>query len=479
MADDNRLKRNTPEAEGVSSKALLDFVDAVDRTIHEFHSFMLLRHGSVIAEGWWPPYAPQRPHMLFSLSKSFTSTGVGLAVAEGRLSVDDPVLSFFPDDAPAKVSPHLAAMKVRHLLSMSTGHAKDSMGRIERRFGKNWVKAFLALPVEYEPGTYFLYNTGASYMLSAIVQKVTGMKLLDYLEPRLFTPLGIHGAQWETSPQGINMGGFGLSVTTEDIARFGQMYLQKGVWNGQRILPETWVKEATSFQVPNSNTQTNSDWTQGYGYQFWRCRHNAYRGDGAFGQYCLVMPDQDAVLAITSGVADMQEVLNVIWDRLLPALGPAPLPGDAKAHGALTARLNGLALVPPEGKKSSPLAKTINGKAFKIDSNPLSTSQVSFEFFPEADQIKIQDARGVHVITCGHGAWHESFTTLFERGSLAVAASAAWTSNDTYVVSTRAFETPFYHTLTCHFKGNDLTIEAAMNVSFGPTAAPRLTGHIS
>ncbi len=319
-AAQSKLQHGSPERHGIASSAILGFVEAVEQQIHDLHSFMLLRHGSVLAEGWWSPYAPERPHMLFSLSKSFTSSAIGLAVMEGRLSVDDRVLSFFPDETPAQVSENLAAMTIHHLLSMSTGHAEDTTSYLFKAQGESWVKTFLALPVEYEPGTHFLYNTGATYMLSAIIQKVTGEKLLDYLTPRLLEPLGIEGAEWEESPQGINTGGFGLSVKTEDIAKFGQLYLQKGLWHGNRILSESWIATATSSQISNGD-DANSDWAQGYCYQFWRCRHNAYRGDGAFGQFCVVMPEQDAVLAITSGLDDMQAVLNLVWEHLLPAMG--------------------------------------------------------------------------------------------------------------------------------------------------------------
>ena len=218
--------------QGISSAAITAFVKAAQKSIQSLHSFMLLRHGTVVAEGWWYPYRPEAPHMLFSLSKSFTSTAVGFAVAEGRLSVDDSVLSFFPDDAPKKVSPNLAAMQVRHLLSMSTGHDQDATERTLRRKDRNAAKAFLSLPVEHEPGTHFVYNSAASYMLSAIVQKLTGQTLLDYLTPRLFEPLGIQGATWESygNHEGVavNFGGWGLNVKTEDIARLGQLYLQKG-----------------------------------------------------------------------------------------------------------------------------------------------------------------------------------------------------------------------------------------------------------
>jgi len=304
--------------------------------------------------------------VLFSLSKSFTSTGVGLAVADGLLSVDDPVISFFPEDLPVEVSNNLAAMRVRHLLSMSTGHGHDTTDHMAMASDGNWAKAFLARPVDYEPGTHFLYNTGASYMLSAIVQKLTGMTLLAYLTERIFEPLGIEGATWDSCPRGINLGGFGLNLKTEDIARFGQLYLQGGVWEGERLLPEAWIAEATSCQTDNSSMD-NADWSQGYGFQFWRCRHNAYRGDGAFGQYCIVMPDQDAVVAITGGLGDMQAVLDLVWTHLLPVMGSTPLPEDASIYAELVSKLADLALPPLDGVSASPVAAAISGMTYVFD----------------------------------------------------------------------------------------------------------------
>ncbi|MEP7292224.1 MAG: serine hydrolase, partial [Chloroflexota bacterium] len=311
----NDLARTAPEAQGIASSTLLQFVEALENQIHEMHSFVLLRHGSVIAEGWWSPYRCEYPHTLFSLSKSFTSTAVGFAVSEGRFSLDDPVLSFFPDETPADVSEFLATMRVRHLLSMSSGQEIETWSQMVDRPDGNWIRGFMGVPVRHPPGSHFVYNTGATYMLSAIVQKTTGIKLLDYLEPRLFEPLGIKDATWWESPQGITAGGIGLSIKTEEIARFGQLYLQKGAWQGKQLLPEAWVAEATRAQIANGD-DPERDWTQGYGYQFWRCRHGAYRGDGVFGQFCIVMPEQDAVLAITGGmdVFDMQQPLNLIWE---------------------------------------------------------------------------------------------------------------------------------------------------------------------
>ncbi len=222
------LPRGTPEEQGVSSAGILGFLDAAAKSTNEFHSFMMVRRGHVIAEGWWAPYRPVANHMLYSLSKSFTSTAVGFAVAEGRLKVDDLVVSFFPNDPPENAGGNLAALRVKHLLTMSVGHAKDSTPIITKE--ENWVKSFLSLPIENPPGSVFLYNSGATYMLSAIVQKISGQKVIDYLRPRLFAPLQIHGMTWETCPRGINTGGWGLAVQTEALAKFGQFYLQKGAW---------------------------------------------------------------------------------------------------------------------------------------------------------------------------------------------------------------------------------------------------------
>jgi len=414
--------------------------------------------------------------MLFSLSKSFTSTAVGLAVAEGRLSVDDPVLSFFPEDAPSEVSDNLAAMRVRHLLSMVTGHAEDTTRYLHESADGNWVKAFLARPVEHEPGTHFLYNTGASYILSAIVHKLTGMTLLDYLQPRLFDPLGIETPTWETCPRGINTGGFGLSVKTQDIARFGQLYLQKGEWQGQRLLSEAWVEEATARQVDNAPSD-NPDWEQGYGYQFWRCRHGAYRGDGAFGQFCIVMPEQDAVLAITSGIGNMQAVLDQVWEHLLPAMGPAPLPPDSAAQEQLEKKLASLAFTPAQGDASSPLAQKASAR-YILEPNEPEVESIAFDFGQDRSVVTVRDSHGERQILCGSGAWVRG-TTIDERGQpQKIVASGAWTAEDTYTIAVCLYETPFCPTITCHFEGDRLTYTFKANVSFGPRERPPLVGRM-
>ncbi len=334
QAADTSLPRSTPEAQGISSAAIRAFIEAADKEINTLHSFILVRHGQVIAEAWWKPEAPDKKHILWSLSKSFTSTAVGLAVEEGKLSLEDPVLKFFKDEAPAEPGEHLKAMRVRDLLSMSGGHDVEPKFDIEK--GPS-VKGFLAHPVTHKPGTWFRYNTPGTYMLSAIVTKATGQTVLDYLKPRLFDPLGIESPDWGSTAEGYSFGGYGLFIRTEDIAKFGQLYLQKGKWNGKQLLPEKWVENATSKQVDNSKAPSarTSDWQQGYGFQFWRCQHNAYRGDGKDGQICLVMPEQDVVIAITAQTGQMQTELDLVWKLLLPAFRAEPLPTDPAEHEKL------------------------------------------------------------------------------------------------------------------------------------------------
>jgi len=331
------LPRSTPEAQGVSSEGIRKFVEAADKQVDTMHSFMLLRHGQVIAEGWWKPEAADKPHFLHSLSKSVTSTAIGMAVGEGKLSVDDPVLKFFPDEAPKEPSKFLQAMRVRDLLTMSTGHDKTATFIPETP----WVQSFLEQPVPFKPGTHFQYNTPATHMLSAILRKVTGETLLDYLRPRLFEPLGIENPDWGSSPQGNTYGGWGLKVCTEDIAKFGQLYLQKGQWNGMTLVPAAWIEQATAKQVSNGSAPT-SDWDQGYGFQFWRCRHGAYRGDGAHGQLCVILPEQDAVVAITANAGDMQGELNVVWDHLLPLFQAGALAANPAEEAKLKEALSNL-----------------------------------------------------------------------------------------------------------------------------------------
>ncbi|MBI1375717.1 MAG: serine hydrolase [Phycisphaera sp.] len=459
------LPTSTPEAQGVESQAIVNFVNAFEKEVDAPHGVVILRHGNVIAKGWWAPYQAHRNHILYSLSKSFTSTAIGMLYDDGKLDIDAPVLSFFPDEAPENPSDNLKAMRVRDLLSMNSGHDKDTLGRVTLADERNWVKTFLSLPVEHQPGTFFRYNTGATYMCSAIVQKITGKSVLEFLTPRLFEPLGIEHPTWETDPRGINTGGWGLSITTEDIARFGQLYLQRGVWNGKRLISDAWVTLASAPQTPNGSNP-ESDWNQGYGFQFWRCRHNAFRGDGAFGQFCVVMPDLDMVVAINAGQGDMQKTLNLLYDNVLPGVHDAPLPANDAAARAMTDRLASLAHPTVEGDATSPTAATVNGKTYKLDDNNADVRSVTFTYEGTTRRVTLHTKHGDQPYDLGSGAWVTQTIDYHKLGipaaattaPQAVAASGAWTKPNELTARCWLIETPFRLEMTFTFSDDAKTL---------------------
>jgi len=465
------LPRGKPETFGVSSGRLLEFVAAVDQEIDSLHSLVLVRHGHVVAEGYWKPYDARTPHMLWSLTKSFTSMAVGLAIAEGRFGLNDPILKHFRDLAPARPSANLKAMRVRHLLTMNTGHAMEPP---TNDWAGTWKRSFFAHPVPFRPGTHFVYNTPASGILAALVEKTTGMVQAEYLKPRLFQPLGIHDPHWFRDGDGTTFGGFGLHLRTAEIARFGQMLLQKGKWNGQQLIPKSWIEAATAKQTSNGDDPKN-DWAQGYGFQFWRCRHGYYRGDGAFGQFCIVFPDHDAVLAITSGTPDMGKVMELIWDKLVPALAPSALPSDAPGRTALAKALGGLSLRPLVFTEKP--APQLQGRTYYFPPSSRKIDRVTVAPGKRgATVLTIQRDGKAWRIACGHGARITNAALLWEDRASLVAASGGWSAADTFTARLVSLDGPPFHTLRLTFSGNRCLLSDEVNVSFGPTRLPDLRG---
>ena len=361
----------TPESQGISSKAILRWIDVCEKRLDDIHGFVLRRHGKVVAEGSWKPYDTlNETHMLFSHSKSFTATAIGFLVDDGVVDLDDRVLSFFPDKAPENPSENLRQMRVRDLLSMNAG---ASLGDAERKDpGGDWERLFLNNAIDREPGRTNRYDSCATYMLSAIVQRKTGKGLMEFLDERLFRHIGIEKAWSTCSPDGIACGGWGMNMTTRELGRFGQFCLDKGVWKGRRLLSSEWFDLALSRQTFSGKAKTSrqaeesaSDWDQGYGFQFWRCRHGAWRCDGAYGQFTIGMPEQDAVLSIHGGLGDMRDALNIVWEHLLPAMGKDPLPEDP-ASGELAARCRALALPTVTGARDGE-ASGVFGRDFVVD----------------------------------------------------------------------------------------------------------------
>jgi CubicO group peptidase (beta-lactamase class C family) len=465
------LPISTPEAEGIGSEKIISFLDAANNSGLEFHSIMIVRNGKKIAEGWWKPYGKDTKHMMYSVSKSFTATAIGLLQSEGKINVHDKVISFFPDQLPPSVSENLAKMSIQHLLIMSVGMAKEpGLSMV----GDDWVKSFLATKIDYEPGTRFLYNSAATYVLSAIVQKVTGEKVIDYLKPRLFNPLGIVDMDWEEDPKGINVGGWGLRIKTEDMAKFGLLFLQKGKWNGNQILPEKWVEEATKVHIIQnpSKTENLNDWEQGYGYQMWRGSHNHYRADGAFGQYIIQLPEKNAVVVITSEMNDMGKGMKLVWDYLVPAFEDKALPKSKKVQ-ELKKYLKSLDIKPIIVNKNSPKYEVKGLGKFQLEEGKMMPfDAISISDDKKNCSIALEQNSKSHSFVLGKNKWIKNSTDR-KGPNLAAQAknsqeglapfatygSCTWLSDNELQLSIKYIEGPHTEKILCTFNDDKVSVK--------------------
>ncbi|MHC3470007.1 serine hydrolase domain-containing protein [Streptomyces sp. 7R007] len=453
------LPSSTPAAQGVDASGVHAFLDALEAApAIEPHSLMIMRHGRLVASGWWAPYAPDRLHLLYSLSKSFTSTALGLAVGEGLVRLDDPVISYFPEFDADITDPRSRAMLVRHVASMASGHLTETWEQARALDAEEPVRGFLLLPPDRDPGTVFAYNQPATYTLAAILQRVTGRPLTGYLRERLLDRIGVGEVAWIRGRAGRELGFSGLHATTDAIARLGELYLRDGVWQGERLLPEGWVAEATRVHTDTADGTAEgalSDWQQGYGLQFWRSRHG-YRGDGAYGQFCLVLPEHDAVVATTAATEELQTVLDLVWEHLLPAFGPGPLVGREDEDAALRERLERLALPPAAGKPAPP---------------ERARDWAGARFTPSSGRCPDQPGLTGVAVTEGADGWGLTLTENGDRLGLRfaperwlvadapvpTAVSGGWRDADTLAVDVVLLETPHRLTVTCALSDRTFT----------------------
>ena len=464
------LPSSTPEAEGIPSSAVLNWIDACEREIDSVHGFVLLRHGRLIAEGYWAPFSRDDTHMLYSHSKSFTSAAVGLLVDDGRLDLDEAVADFFPDKLPPNPSPGLLAMRVRDLLTMASGHDRDFIHDTCAAPDGDWLRHFFNQPLSCKPGTRYVYNTTGVYVLGAIVEQRAGEPLMDFLEKRLFSRIGIVGA-WSTHcPKGHAVAGYGMNMRVRDLARFGQILLQKGVWRGERVLSEDWVTLATAKQIAQG-PHPNPDWGEGYGFQFWRCvPHGVYRADGALGQFTIVMPDQDAVLSMVSRTEDTQRELAIVWETLLPAMGPTPLPPDPAAKAALDRRCASLRLRPVEGAAMG--CGSAVGRIFALASNERGVEWLRLDGAGDGWRITWRNRIGEQSVPLGRDRWEKDARVTIDDtpwaalravvGERKAAGSGAWVADDTFHGRIVFYDGVAFIDFTLHFVAERVDVDVCL-----------------
>ena len=341
MRREYRLPRCTPESVGVSSRALLEMVRALEAAGSELHGVMLARHGKVILEGWWRPQTRDTVHICHSFGKSYVATAVGAACTDGLMSEEDRVIDFFPEEIRSLgIDPtgRIGDLRVKHVLMMSNGMSVHAMA------GEHLVRNYLTTPVDLVPGEKFLYNTAGSCMLGEIVRRVTGRSLLDYLRERVLDPIGfdMEHFYWMTFKGGLHPAP-GVASNTENNLRLGMLYLQDGQWQGQQLIDPQWMRRATEKQIDND--------LNGYGYQLWIYRQpGSFRFCGGHGQDCFMSRSRDLALAINQAASephDMNANFDIIDRYLFNADLPDILPEDPEGYAALVAYMQSRRL--PDG----------------------------------------------------------------------------------------------------------------------------------
>lgn len=441
VAQTGGLPRAIPEDMGLHSADVLSFFDQMTSfgPQSECHSAIVMRHGCVVGEAYPRPFRPEYSQTLYSCSKTFAAVAVGIAISQNRLSLDDRVAAILHTSLPDSVSPELAKMTVRDLLTMTSGIKPDWT---MRNSSTDWLSTWLAKPVD-GVGVKYAYDSMSTFALSAIVQRVTGMRMLDYLKKYLFTPMNITEVAWEESPDGINTGGWGLHIQPESMAKFGQLLLDGGRWQDMQLVPEEWVSEMMKQHVlakPNEY----------YGYQIWQCEYPAaWRADGALGQYIFVVPDKDMVVVITQSCRISAAINRApIWELVGKAVDEK-LPANLKGARKLAEACAAYEFEKPKGKKSHANQSSIQGKTFTLHTpNQMEWTTFTPSFADGRLTLRVKNVWGQsYDIPCGYGQWLTDFTAALPPYSIkavdrfkgiernfAVSGTYAWDSEGKLVV---------------------------------------------
>jgi len=456
-------RTSTPESQGMDSKTLLKMFETIQTDQVPIHSVLILRHGYLVCEAYFQPFDKNTLHNLFSTTKSFTSTLIGIAIEEGKIKgVHESIVDIFPDVKMPENNLGSKEMTIEDLLTMTAGHESDSTDAVLG--STNWPQTFFNLPFSTKPGERFLYDSGASHLLASILKKATGENEETYARKHLFEPLGIDTYAWEKSTEGINTGGWGLRLTPTDMAKFGYLILNKGIWKGKQIVPAQWIEAAT---------QKHSEYWPGgvrgddYGYQFWMNSFGGFRADGFAGQYICILPKHDLIAVFTSGInySEPNRPLNLMRDYVVPAVkSDAALQENSEVNNKLTAYLRELENPTPQVAPALPeTAQRISGKTFQA-----SALSVDFAFaFDEPDSCTLSFTQqgkkhslpvgldGVYrksaVMRVGTLIWYPPYDSIALKGS--------WEGENTFILDWQYVGEPYHETYKFTFKENRAVME--------------------
>jgi CubicO group peptidase (beta-lactamase class C family) len=464
-------RASTPEEQGMDSARLVAMFDAIERADYALHSVLIVRNGYLVTEAYRYPYDQDTPHDIRSCTKSVMSALIGIAIQQGAIEgVDQRVLDFFPERTVANLDDAKRSITVENLLTMSGGFDWPG-GILEPMLGEwtrngDWVQFVLDRPLSDPPGTTFVYNTGGSHLLSAILQKTTGMTALEFAQQNLFGPLGIVTDRWMADPQGINVGGAWLWLTPRDMAKFGYLYLNGGWWDGQQVVPADWVATSTRERI-----HTGGQWlSDGYGYQWWVDRAGYFMALGYGGQYIIVVPDQNLVVVFTSGLPTQdffapETLLNTF---ILPAVQSVePLPPNPETTADLEARIRTFAhsaasAVPPLPET----ARRVSGRGYTFDPNDLGWRTLRLDFADGAATAQVTlDGTPLDVGLDRVSRLNVIPRTLIGYWNDPLAVRGAWKNDRVFVVDAQPFGVPEGYTLTLAFDGAEVRIRLRETVT--------------
>lgn len=460
-----------PEEVGVSSDIIARLIEDIEDSGIETHSLMVIRHGKVAFEQWRKPYGPEYMHIMYSVSKSITSVAAGFAVSEGLLTLETKLIDVFPEYRPAKPDEDLEKITLRHLLTMTAGKA---VGLVTDKTSKDWIKDFINTKQGYPPGEGWSYISENTYCVVAMIARITGQTLTEYLTPRLYEPLGIETTQWERDSNGIETGGWGLYLRTEDLAKIALCCLDKGVYNGSQVIPADWVEQASLNQVSGIEGAPEN----GYGYFFWGCQQeNTYRFDGMFSQFAYIYKDCDAVIVTTNNEIDEDKMHSCLarHDSEMFFDGEAPETVEIPEFVPLEE------IEPQERQPET--EKKIDGRTIKITPNPLPTSfgfplsiltfpaiymsayrpgpmdNIRFSFYEDECTMYWTEGEESNIIHIGLDG--KARLSRIELGNLKYTAcsSGAWLDKKTFEVWIRPLESINQRRLKFTFRGNSVNIE--------------------